>query len=59
MDYGEGIRMLERAGEKFEFPANWGIDLQMERLTNGCKSASVRRYWPNLGHSLVPDQLSV
>ena len=28
MDYGEAIRVLERANEKFEFPVNWGIDLQ-------------------------------
>src|SRR5215469_15293715 len=32
MDYGEAIAVLERAkGEKFEFPVNWGIDLQSER----------------------------
>ena len=30
MDYGEAIRMLERANEKFEFPVRWGIDLQSE-----------------------------
>jgi asparaginyl-tRNA synthetase len=28
MDYGEVIQVLERAKEKFEFPVNWGIDLQ-------------------------------
>src|SRR3989440_2507529 len=28
MDYGEAIAILERAGEKFEFPVKWGIDLQ-------------------------------
>jgi asparaginyl-tRNA synthetase len=27
---GEGIRVLERANEKFEFPVKWGIDLQSE-----------------------------
>jgi aspartyl/asparaginyl-tRNA synthetase len=31
MDYGEAIRMLERANEKFEFPVKWGIDLPSER----------------------------
>src|SRR5439155_928539 len=30
MDYGEAIRILERAKEKFEFPVKWGIDLQSE-----------------------------
>src|SRR5438876_7574055 len=30
MDYGEAIRVLERANEKFEFPVTWGIDLQSE-----------------------------
>jgi asparaginyl-tRNA synthetase len=30
MDYGEAIEVLERADEKFEFPVNWGIDLQSE-----------------------------
>jgi hypothetical protein len=30
MDYGEAIRVLERANEKFEFPVKWGIDLQSE-----------------------------
>jgi asparaginyl-tRNA synthetase len=30
MDYGEAIRVLERANEKFEFPVNGGIDLQSE-----------------------------
>jgi asparaginyl-tRNA synthetase len=30
MDYGEAIRVLERAKEKFEFPVKWGIDLQSE-----------------------------
>ena len=33
MDYGEAIRVLERAQEKkekFEFPVRWGIDLQSE-----------------------------
>jgi asparaginyl-tRNA synthetase len=30
MEYGEAIRVLERAKEKFEFPVKWGIDLQSE-----------------------------
>jgi asparaginyl-tRNA synthetase len=30
MDYGEAIRILEAAKEKFEFPVKWGIDLQSE-----------------------------
>src|SRR5256714_7939353 len=30
MDYGEGISVLERAQEKFEFPVKWGVDLQSE-----------------------------
>jgi asparaginyl-tRNA synthetase len=30
MDYGEAIDVLGRANEKFEFPVNWGVDLQSE-----------------------------
>jgi len=30
MDYTEAIRVLEKSGEKFEFPVSWGIDLQSE-----------------------------
>jgi len=30
MDYGEAIGVLERANEKFEFPVQWGVDLQSE-----------------------------
>src|SRR5882724_7897986 len=30
MDYGEAIKILERAKAKFEFPVKWGIDLQSE-----------------------------
>src|SRR6516162_6360131 len=30
MDYGEAIKVLERANEKFEFPVQWGVDLQSE-----------------------------
>ncbi len=30
MDYGDAIKVLESAKEKFEFPVKWGIDLQSE-----------------------------
>ncbi|HMG53485.1 MAG TPA: asparagine--tRNA ligase, partial [Kofleriaceae bacterium] len=30
MEYGEAIKLLEKSGEKFEFPVTWGIDLQSE-----------------------------
>jgi asparaginyl-tRNA synthetase len=30
MDYGDAIKILEKSGEKFEFPVSWGIDLQSE-----------------------------
>ena len=30
MDYGEAIKVLEGAKEKFEFPVRWGVDLQSE-----------------------------
>ena len=30
MDYGEAVRVLEQAKEKFEFPVKWGVDLQSE-----------------------------
>jgi asparaginyl-tRNA synthetase len=30
MDYTEAIRVLEHAKQKFEFPVQWGIDLQSE-----------------------------
>jgi asparaginyl-tRNA synthetase len=30
MDYGEAISVLERSKEKFEFPVQWGVDLQSE-----------------------------
>jgi asparaginyl-tRNA synthetase len=30
MDYGDAIEVLERSNEKFEFPVNWGVDLQSE-----------------------------
>jgi asparaginyl-tRNA synthetase len=30
MDYTEAIKILEKSGEKFEFPVAWGVDLQSE-----------------------------
>jgi asparaginyl-tRNA synthetase len=30
MEYSEAIRLLEKSGEKYEFPVRWGIDLQSE-----------------------------
>ena len=30
MDYTEAIKILEKSGEKFEFPVKWGIDMQSE-----------------------------
>jgi len=30
MDYGEAIKILGSAKQKFEFPINWGMDLQSE-----------------------------
>jgi asparaginyl-tRNA synthetase len=30
MDYTEAVAILEKSGEKFEFPVKWGIDLQSE-----------------------------
>jgi asparaginyl-tRNA synthetase len=30
MDYSEAVKLLEKSGEKFEFPVSWGIDLQSE-----------------------------
>ena len=30
MEYGEAIRILADAGETFEFPIRWGVDLQSE-----------------------------
>jgi asparaginyl-tRNA synthetase len=30
MDYGEAIDILKRANKKFEFPVEWGLDLQSE-----------------------------
>jgi len=30
LDYGEAISVLQRAGRDFEFPVEWGLDLQSE-----------------------------
>ena len=30
IDYGEAIRVLARAKQRFEFPVEWGVDLQSE-----------------------------
>ncbi len=30
MDYTEAIKILEKSGQKFEFPVKWGIDMQSE-----------------------------
>lgn len=30
MDYSEAIKVLERSGQKFDYPVQWGIDLQSE-----------------------------
>lgn len=30
IDYSEAIRLLQQSGKKFEFPVEWGLDLQTE-----------------------------
>ncbi len=30
MDYTDAVKVLEKSGEKFEFPVKWGMDLQSE-----------------------------
>ncbi|WP_300877600.1 asparagine--tRNA ligase, partial [uncultured Duncaniella sp.] len=30
LSYGEGVKILEESGKKFEFPVHWGTDLQSE-----------------------------
>ncbi|MDR4987537.1 MAG: asparagine--tRNA ligase [Bacteroidales bacterium] len=30
LSYSEAVRVLETAGQKFEFPVSWGVDLQSE-----------------------------
>ena len=31
LSYTEGIEILEKSGQKFEFPVSWGVDLQSEQ----------------------------
>jgi asparaginyl-tRNA synthetase len=44
MDYGEAIRVLERANEKFEFPVQWGVDLQSEHERYLTEKYAKKRY---------------
>ncbi len=37
MTYTDAVEMLEKSGEKFEFPVKWGIDLQSEHEQYICK----------------------
>jgi asparaginyl-tRNA synthetase len=37
MDYSEAIRVLQASGEKFEFPVEWGLDLQSEHERYLCE----------------------
>jgi asparaginyl-tRNA synthetase len=30
IDYGDAVRLLQQSGQKFEFPVEWGLDLQTE-----------------------------
>ncbi|HVI26699.1 MAG TPA: asparagine--tRNA ligase [Xanthomonadaceae bacterium] len=30
IDYGEAVKLLQRSGRKFDFPVEWGLDLQTE-----------------------------
>ena len=30
VDYGEAIRLLQESGQKFDYPVEWGLDLQTE-----------------------------
>ncbi len=30
IEYGEAIRLLQNSGQKFDYPAEWGLDLQTE-----------------------------
>src|SRR5690606_35105706 len=30
LDYGEAIRLLQNSGQKFDYPVEWGLDLQTE-----------------------------
>jgi asparaginyl-tRNA synthetase len=37
MTYTDAVELLEKSGEKFEFPVKWGIDLQSEHEQYICK----------------------
>lgn len=37
MDYTEAVAILERSGQKFEYPVRWGIDLQSEHERYLCE----------------------
>jgi asparaginyl-tRNA synthetase len=37
MTYTDAVELLEKSGEKFEFPVKWGIDLQSEHEQHICK----------------------
>jgi asparaginyl-tRNA synthetase len=30
IDYGDAVKLLQQSGQKFEFPVEWGLDLQTE-----------------------------
>ena len=42
MDYTDAIAALEKAGKKFEFPVNWGMDLQSEHERYLCEDLCKR-----------------
>jgi len=42
LTYTEGIKILEKAKEKFEFPVSWGIDLQSEHERYLCEKVFKR-----------------
>ena len=37
MDYGEAVAILEKSGQSFEFPVQWGLDLQSEHERYLCE----------------------
>ncbi|WP_376695183.1 asparagine--tRNA ligase [Wenzhouxiangella sp. EGI_FJ10305] len=51
MDYAEAIEILKASGKKFEYPAEWGLDLQTEHeryLTEQhCKAPVVVKNYPD------------
>ena len=42
MDYTDAIAALEKAGKKFEFPVNWGMDMQSEHERYLCEDLCKR-----------------